>query len=91
MAMRRTIVLATVLAGTLASAGLAQPLTLPAAPESRRIAVVVDRGITHARQLPTAELRRLRKAMVGNRPLRDADLKPFAALAALKNKASDDG
>ncbi|MEQ8341899.1 MAG: hypothetical protein RID15_00355 [Marinovum algicola] len=88
MAMRRTIVLATVLAGTLASAGLAQPLTLPAAPESRRIAVVVDRGITHTRQLPTAELRRLRKAMVGNRPLRDADLRRLAeagdGLAALR-------
>ena len=27
----------------------------------------------------------------GAEPLRDADLKPFAALAALKNKASDDG
>lgn len=88
MAMRRTIVLAIVLAGTLASAGLAQSLTLPAAPESRRIAVVIDRGITHTRQLPTADLRRLRKAMVGNRPLRDADLRRLAeagdGLAALR-------
>lgn len=85
----RTLGIAAALAGLLlASALTAQPLSLPASKESRKVAVVVERGITHTRQLRSAELRRLRKRMVGGVPMREADLRRLAeardGLAALR-------
>ncbi|MDA7430835.1 hypothetical protein PGB28_20430 [Primorskyibacter aestuariivivens] len=60
---------------------------LPGSAESRKISVVVDRGITHTNQLPTS-LRPLRKAMVGGAAMSDADLRTLAergdGLAALR-------
>lgn len=76
------------LATVLATATLAQSLVLPAPPESRKITVVVDRGITHTRQLRSPHLRYLRKQMVGKAAMAEADLRKLAdakdSLAALK-------
>lgn len=59
---------------------------LPGSAESRKISVVVDRGITHTNQLPS-RLRPIRKAMVGGAEMSDADLRSLAergdGLAAL--------
>lgn len=61
---------------------------LDAAPAAtRKISVVVDKGITRTRQLPVS-LRPLRKAMIANRPLSEGDLRKLAergdGLAALR-------
>lgn len=73
---------------TLVSAANAQGRgPLPGDAESRKISVVVDRGITHTNQLPSA-LRPLRKAMVAGSAMSDADLRRLAergdGLAALR-------
>lgn len=74
-------------AALMAAPVFAQSLVLPASPESRRISVAVDRGITHTNQLPAA-LQPLRKAMVGGRTVSVANLRRLAdrkdSLAALK-------
>lgn len=58
-----------------------------AAPETRKISVVVDRGITRTSQLP-ASLRPLRKTMVANQPISEMDLRKLAergdGLAAMR-------
>lgn len=81
--------LAIVLAGLVPLSDVAaQSLTLPSSAESRRISVVVDRGITSTRQLPTTALRQLRKEMVSGAPMAEDDLRALAnqkdGLAALK-------
>lgn len=58
-----------------------------ASAESRKISVLVDRGVTRTSQLPSA-LRPLRKAMVGDAAIGEADLRKLAerrdGLAALR-------
>ena len=54
------------------------PMTIPTDPASRQISVVVDKGLTHTRQLPRRSLRDARKAMIAKQVVSDDDLRALA-------------
>ncbi|WP_126623158.1 hypothetical protein [Oceaniglobus ichthyenteri] len=78
MTLRSLILMVPVVVFTTGALAQSVPLTMPVDPETAKISVVTDEGITSTAQLPTTALRDLRRAMNEGAVLEDDDLRALA-------------